>query len=36
MNPADVRLEEYRDREDEGVLFVDHAGEVLHRVRGEE
>jgi lactate racemase len=36
MNPADVRIEEYRDREDEGILFVDHAGEVLHRVKGEE
>lgn len=36
MDPADVRFEEYRNREDEGILFVDHAGEVLHRVKGEE
>jgi len=36
MDPAEVRIEEYQDREDEGVLFVDHAGEVLHRVKGEE
>jgi nickel-dependent lactate racemase len=34
MDPADVRIEEYRNREDEGILFVDHAGEVLHRVKG--
>jgi len=36
MDPADLRIEEYQDREDEGVLFVDHAGEVLHRVKGDE
>ena len=32
LDPASVRLEDYRDREDEGILFVDHAGEVLHRL----
>jgi nickel-dependent lactate racemase len=36
MDPADVRIEEYQDREAEGILFVDHAGEVLHRVKGED
>ena len=36
MDPATVRIEEYRDREAEGILFVDHAGEVLHRVKGEQ
>jgi nickel-dependent lactate racemase len=34
LDPAGVRLEEYQNREEEGVLFVDHAGEVLHRIRG--
>jgi nickel-dependent lactate racemase len=36
MNPANIRIGEYKNREKEGILFVDHAGEVLHRVRGEE
>jgi len=36
LDPASVRLEEYRNREDEGILFVDHAGEVLYRIRGDE
>jgi nickel-dependent lactate racemase len=31
MDPAVVDLSAYREREDEGVLCVDHAGEVLHR-----
>jgi len=35
MDPADIRLQDYQNREDEGILFVDHAGEVLHRVKGE-
>jgi nickel-dependent lactate racemase len=35
MDPGDVRIEEFQNREEEGVLFVDHAGEVLHRVREE-
>jgi nickel-dependent lactate racemase len=32
MDPASIRVEDYRGREDEGVLFVDHAGEILHRL----
>jgi nickel-dependent lactate racemase len=36
LDPSSVRIEEYQNREEEGVLFVDHAGEVLHRIRGEE
>jgi len=36
MDPADLRIEEFQNRESEGFLFVDHAGEVLHRVKGEE
>jgi nickel-dependent lactate racemase len=35
MDPNAIRLEEYQNREDEGILFVDHAGETLHRVKGE-
>ena len=36
IDPASIRVEDYQNREDEGILFVDHAGEVLHRIRGEE
>jgi nickel-dependent lactate racemase len=32
MNPDLIRLSDYMDREDEGVLFVDHAGEILYRL----
>ncbi len=35
LDPASVRLADYQGREDEGVLFVDHAGEVLHRLAAE-
>jgi nickel-dependent lactate racemase len=35
LDPASVRLADYQGREAEGVLFVDHAGEVLHRLAGE-
>jgi hypothetical protein len=31
MDPASIDLADYQGREDEGILFVDHAGEVLHR-----
>ena len=31
MDPASIVLADYQGREDEGILFVDHAGEVLHR-----
>jgi nickel-dependent lactate racemase len=34
MNPAGIRLDDYRQREDEGVLLVEHAGETLHRLAG--
>jgi nickel-dependent lactate racemase len=36
MDPAEINLEEYRNREEEGVLFVDHAGEMLHRIEQKE
>lgn len=35
LDPAAVRIDDYRDREDAGVLFVDHAGETLYRLAGE-
>lgn len=34
MNPADINLADYENREDEGILLVRHAGEVLHRLTG--
>jgi nickel-dependent lactate racemase len=33
LDPASIHLDDYQNREEEGVLFVDHAGETLHRVR---
>jgi nickel-dependent lactate racemase len=33
LDPSSLRLEDYQGREDEGILFVDHAGEILHRLR---
>jgi nickel-dependent lactate racemase len=32
---SSIRLEEYKGREDEGILYVEHAGEVLHRLDSE-
>ncbi|MHC4425612.1 MAG: lactate racemase domain-containing protein, partial [Planctomycetota bacterium] len=32
MNPDDINTADYENREDEGVLVVLHAGEVLHRL----
>ena len=32
MDPSGIRLSDYVDREEEGILFVDHAGEILHRL----
>ena len=34
MDYRKINLDDYRNREDEGILFVDKAGEVLHRVQG--
>ena len=36
LDPAKVKINDYRDREEEGVLFVDHAGETLYRLAGKE
>lgn len=35
MSPSSLDLDAYRGREDEGVLVVDRAGEVLHRLESE-
>jgi hypothetical protein len=32
MDPSGIRLSDYMDREEEGILFVDHAGERLYRL----
>ena len=32
LNPDSINLDDYKNREEEGVLFVDRAGEVLHRI----
>jgi nickel-dependent lactate racemase len=36
LDPAKVNIDDYRNREEEGVLFVDHAGETLYRLAGVE
>lgn len=33
MDPDAVNPDDYKNREDEGTLFVEHAGEILHRLR---
>jgi nickel-dependent lactate racemase len=32
MNPRDINIADYENRQDEGILLVHHAGEVLHRL----
>ena len=34
LDPTSVRIDNYQDREEEGILFVDHAGETLYRLAG--
>ena len=34
-DPRTIRLDQYKGREDEGILLVEHAGEVLHRLESE-
>jgi lactate racemase len=34
MNPADVRIADYAGKEGAGILYVDHAGEILYRLAG--
>lgn len=33
MNPSDIKVEDYINREDEGILYVPKAGEILYRLR---
>ncbi|OEU48390.1 MAG: hypothetical protein BA866_11215 [Desulfobulbaceae bacterium S5133MH15] len=33
MDPTTINPDDYRDREEEGILFVEKAGEILHHVR---
>lgn len=35
MNPDDIRVEDYENREDKGVLYVPKAGETLYRLSNE-
>ena len=35
VDPATITPDDWRDREDEGVLFVERAGEMLYRLEGE-
>jgi nickel-dependent lactate racemase len=32
MDPTDIRIADYMGKEDEGILYVDHAGEILYRL----
>jgi nickel-dependent lactate racemase len=32
LNPDDINIADYENRQDEGILLVHHAGEVLHRL----
>ena len=32
MNPDDIKLEDYKHKEEEGILFVDRAGEILYKL----
>jgi nickel-dependent lactate racemase len=34
LDPATIDVDEWKDREDEGLLLVPHAGETLYRLRG--
>jgi len=34
MNPAEINIADYENKEDQGVLVVHHAGEVLYRLSG--
>jgi nickel-dependent lactate racemase len=35
LDPAQVNLDEWKDREDEGILYVRRAGEILYRLKSE-
>jgi hypothetical protein len=33
LDPATVKLEEWKDKEEQGILYVPKAGEILYRLR---
>ena len=33
MDPAQIRIEDYRHKEGEGILLVEHAGEMLYKLK---
>ena len=33
LDPADVQVDEWRRKEDEGILYVPRAGEILYRLK---
>ncbi|HAH87077.1 MAG TPA: hypothetical protein DCL60_06860, partial [Armatimonadetes bacterium] len=33
MNPADIKVEDYIGKEDQGILYVEKAGEMLYRLK---
>jgi lactate racemase len=35
INPADIRFEDWQGRENEGIKFVPHAGEILYRLKNQ-
>ena len=34
LDPASINIEEWQNREDEGILYVPKAGEILYRLKG--
>ena len=34
MNPDNINITDFRSKEDDGILVVEHAGEILYRLRG--
>jgi hypothetical protein len=32
MDPSKIDIEDFLNKEDEGILFVDHAGEILYKM----
>jgi len=35
LDPASIKIDEWKNREDEGILVVPRAGEMLYRLRGD-
>ena len=33
MDPARIDMDDYRDKETQGILYVDHAGEMLYKLK---